>query len=238
MEPADAVARPSVMGRRLRAAFLTLGCVLAMAGCGSSAPATHSTARAASCAGDRATFPLARAVGAVDLDGDGRTDEVRVAPASSQECASRLVAKLAGGYVGTEIQPGPVTVSGAALSGHHGALLVTKQDHPRGGYQLRVYAVGPDGLVELKDGDQPLVPFVATDTRPIAYTVDCAGGSIAVKQAVAKPGGRWAIERTTYAVNGTSATMKGTQVVAGGLTPAQADAQMPVGAAVFPSCRV
>ncbi len=144
-------------------------------------------------------------------------------PASTPECAARLVAKVAGGYVGTEIQPGPVTVSGITLGGHHGALLVTRQDHPRGGYQLRVYAVGPGGLVELKDGGQPLVPFVATDTRPISSTVDCHGGSIVVKQAVAKPGGRWAIERTTYAVNGTAATRTGTEAEAGGLTPAQAD---------------
>ncbi|MBV9830773.1 MAG: hypothetical protein JOZ82_04200 [Marmoricola sp.] len=230
------------MGRRLTAAGFALGCALALAGCGSAAPARHSQAthsqetQAGSCAGDPASFTGARTVGSVDLDGDGSPDPVRVTP-TSQECAARVVARLAHGYAGADVQPGPVTVSGVALRGHHGALLVTRQDHPRGGYQVRVFAVGPDGLVELKDGDQPLVPFVATDTRPIPYTVDCRGGAIIVDQAVAKAGGRWDIERTTYAVHGTTATKAGSQVVARTLSPAQADTRMTVGGAVFPSCR-
>ncbi len=76
------VARPSVMGRRLRAAILTLGCALALAGCGSAATVDDNGPRLATalagrgCAGDRVTFPSARTVGAVDLDGDGRADAV------------------------------------------------------------------------------------------------------------------------------------------------------------------
>ena len=61
-----------------------------------------------------------------------------------------------------------------------GQLLVTRADHPRGGYQLRVYAADgrrarPSSTV---DG-QPLVPFVATDVQehPSASTAPTAGWS-------------------------------------------------------------
>ena len=97
----------------------------------------------------------------------------------------------------------------------------------------------PDGtkLAELKDGDQPLVPFVATDTRPIPSTVDCQGNAIVVNEAVAQAGGTWDLSRTTYAVDGSTATKEGTKVLPTDLSPKQIDQLMPVGKAVFPSCR-
>ena len=87
------------------------------------------------------------------------------------------------------------------------------------------------------DGDQPLVPFVATDVRPTSATVDCQDSTIVVDQAVAGSGGTWDVRRTTYTVDGSTATQTGTKVVASKLTPKGVDQLMPAGAAVFPSCR-
>jgi hypothetical protein len=122
------------------------------------------------------------------------------------------------------------------LAGHPGDLVVTRQDHPRGGYQLHVFARGPDGLVELVEGDQPLVPFVATDTRPIPYAVGCAGSSIVVTRATAEPSGRWDVRRTTYVVTGTTATRSGADVVASDVDTGRADRLMLPGATVFAGC--
>jgi hypothetical protein len=229
----------------LKAAVVVLGCLVTLAGCGSApAPsaksfASQKSSAAGACASDHAAFAQARPAGSVDVDGDGSADAVKVT-SGSQECPARLIAHAASGYVGGELPPGdPATpkVFGVRLAGHHGDLLVTQQDHPRGGYQLHVFANGPDGLVELKNGDQPLVPFVATDTRPIPYTVDCAKGSIIVDQAVAKPGGTWDLRESTYSVQGVTSASTASKVVAGRLSPKRIDQLMPVGKAVFPSCR-
>ena len=46
-------------------------------------------------------------------------------------------------------------------------------EHPRGGYQLRVYAADGEALTELEVDGQPLVPFVATDVAGAPVSVDC-----------------------------------------------------------------
>jgi hypothetical protein len=238
------------MGRRLSGGAIAAAAVLVVAGCGSATPSSSGSTTASAtprdtasaaptqgggCAGDPAAFSTGKKLAGVDVDGDGRADEVRLTAASG-ECQGRVVAKLVDGYAGAALPSTPTSAFGVRLPGHRGSLLVTRQDNPRGGYQLRVYALASGELAELVDGQQPLVPFVATDTRPVSTSVDCRGSTIAVSQAVAAPGGRWSIHRTTYAVHGSAATRTGTAVVADDLSAERVDRLMPAGAAVFPSC--
>lgn len=249
MEPTRSRVRPIHVRTRLKAAAVVLGCLVTLAGCGSvpapsassfGSPKSSPTAAASGdCASDSVAFARARPVGTVDLDADGTADVVKLTTAS-EECPARLIAKAGDTYVGGELpgdDPAPAKAFGVRLRGHAGDLLVTRQDHPRGGYQLHVFAKSADALVELTDAGKPLVPFVATDTRPIPYTVDCHGGAIVVSQAVAKSGGTWDLSRTTYSVAGSTAAASGTVVAASGLSPKRIDQLMPVGRALFPSCR-
>ncbi len=173
----------------------------------------------------------------VDLDGDGKPEDVHAS--ATGKCPGAVATEIGGDMVSAPIEDQtPVTsLFGVSLDGRKGQLAVTRQDQPRGGYQLRVYALDGKQLTELKDGDQPLVPFVATDVRPISATVDCRDGDIVVTQAVAGSGGTWDVRRTTYTVDGGTATKSGTTVAASNVTPKQVDRLMPAGAAVFPSCR-
>jgi hypothetical protein len=257
MEPTRDRVRPIHVRTRLKAAAVVIGCLVTLAGCGSApapsaksfgSPASSPTASptaspaaspAGDCASDSVAFAQAELAGSVDLDGDGSADAVRVTTGST-ECPARLIAKVGDTYAGGELpgaDPAPAKAFGVRIGGQAGDLLVTRQDHPRGGYQLHVFAKGPDGLVELTDAGKPLVPFVATDTRPIPYTVDCHGDAIVVSEAVAKPSGTWDLSRTTYTVAGSTATKSGQAVAAAGLSPKRIDQLMPVGKAVFPSCR-
>jgi hypothetical protein len=181
----------------------------------------------------------AKDVASVDVDGDGHVDAVKLT-GSTGACPHVLFAKVADGYVSATVPsdaPGTTSVFGVRLHGHDGALLVTRQDHPRGGYQLHVFASGSDGLAELKNGSQPLVPFVATDVRPISSSVDCRGSTIVVREAVAGSSGTWDIRDSTYTVDGSSAASTGSKAVATKVTPKRVDQLMPAGGAVFPSCR-
>jgi hypothetical protein len=173
----------------------------------------------------------------VDLDGDGKPEDVHAS--ATGKCPGSVVSEVEGHFVSAPIKDDvPVTsVFGVSLEGRKGRLVVTRQDNPRGGYQLHIFALDSNKLSELRNGDQPLVPFVATDTRPISATVDCRGGRIVVNQAVAGSGGAWDLRRTTYAVDRSTATKSGTSVAASKVTPKQVDQLMPAGAAVFPSCR-
>jgi len=129
------------------------------------------------------------------------------------------------------------------VPGREGALLVTRQDHPRGGFQLRLYAAGSDELVELRTDDGPLLPFVALDVQEHPLSVDCADGGVVVTEAVAhKPPGvmfAWDIQRTTYAVEGGEVTAGETEEIADNVLPAQLKSKYPdlVDYSAFKSCR-
>lgn len=232
------------MGSALKAAAVVLGCLVTLAGCGSATSSSGSSdsreksSASSSCASDAAAFAQSTPVGTADVDGDGKPDAVKLTT-GSKECPARLIAHVAEGYVGGELpgdDPAPASAFGVSLTGHDGDLLVTQQDHPRGGYQLHVFADGPDGLVELKDGEQPLIPFVATDTRPIPYTVDCTGNSIEVNEAVARSGGTWDLGQKTYSVEGSVAKRTGVSVLSSNLSPKRIDQLMPAGRP-FADCR-
>jgi hypothetical protein len=177
------------------------------------------------------------ALAKVDLDGDGTPEDVQAQ--ATGKCPGAVAAEVGGNVVSAEIDDAPpvTSVFGVSLTGRAGHLAVTRQDHPRGGYQLRVFALAGKTLVELQDGGKPLVPFVATDTRPISATVDCQGASIVVNEAVVGSGGLWEVRRTTYTVDGGTARRAGSELAASKLSPKRVDQLLSAGRAVFPSCR-
>jgi hypothetical protein len=234
---------------RLLAATVVLG-IVTLSACGaadstsssaSTATPSPSPSAGSSCPNSGAVVGQAVPLAKVDLAGDGTREAISVYRVHG--CPDQLGEGMVVGKDQTwkpvEVpDPGtPITAAfGVTLTGHHGQLLVTQQNHPRGGYQLHVYALADKKLVELQDRGNPLVPFVATDTRPISYAVNCEGGSIVVSQAVAKTNGRWDLRRTTFTVAGGTATKSDSGLVAGNLSARQADQLLPAGAAVFPSC--
>lgn len=236
------------MGRTLSVAVAAAACSLLLTGCGSDgvAPQRQGTpdsqsvapSKVGQCPASSPAVKQAAKVATADVDGDSTPDVVKLT-ASDNDCPNVLFAQVGEGYLSVSLPVGAPLVTGAfglTLEGHDGALLVTRQDNPRGGYQLRLFAADNGRLVELKEGAEPLVPFVATDTRPISATVDCQGPSIVVREAVAKSGGRWDIRSTSYDVDGSTVTKGEAEIEAGNLNAKQIDQLMPAGAAVFPSC--
>jgi hypothetical protein len=241
------------MMRILVRTSMLLAALLCFAACGSEptdakteAGKDEPTAKVGQCPVDSPAVVSARTVATADLDGDGKGDAIKLT-APDGDCANLLFAKLGDEFVHAQMPFGAPPLSKAFavdVPGRKGALLVTRQDHPRGGFQLRVYAAGPDELVELKVKDRPLVPFVALDVQEHPLSVDCADGGVVLTEAVAhKPPGvvfAWDIQRTTYAVDGTEVTAGEPKEIVDNVLPAQLEAKYPdlVGFAAFKSCQV
>ena len=241
------------MMRTVARTSMLLAAVLCFASCGSEPTGGSSgagndepaTAKVGQCPTDAPAVVSARTVATADLDGDGERDAVKLT-APDGDCASMLFAKLGEGFVHAQMPVGGLPLSKAfavEVPGREGALLVTRQDHPRGGFQLRVYAAEADELVELKTDGHPLVPFVALDVQEHPLSIDCADGGVVLTEAVAhKPPGvvaAWDIQRTTYAVEDGEVTAGKTEEIADNVLPAQLKAKYPdlVDYAAFKSCR-
>ena len=247
------VRRTTMMGTLVRTCML-LAAVLFFASCGSEEPTGSGSgaekseptpARVGQCPVDSPAVVSARTIATADLDGDGKDDAIKLT-APDGDCANVVFAKLGEGFADAQMPVGGPPLSKAfaiEVPGREGALLVTRQDHPRGGFQLRLYAAGPDELVELKADDHPLVPFVALDVQERPLSVDCADGGVVLTEAVAhKPPGvmfTWDIQRTTYAVEGSEVTVGETKEIADNVLPAQLEAKYPelVDYSAFKSCR-
>ena len=210
---------------------------LGLAGCGS-APRSDDSGTAA---GSGSTTPIPSATPSrcgivtgrlapeapVDVDGDGRREMVMFGAAS--QCGPAYLQAGNGDDPPRVTLPAdapPVTgIFGVRVPGRDGELVVTRSTHPRGGFQLRVYAAEGARLVELQRGSEPLVPFVATDVQEHPLSVDCAEDALVVTEAVAhEPAGiayAWDVRRTTYALDGVTLTAGPTQEIADNVLPAQ-----------------
>jgi catechol 2,3-dioxygenase-like lactoylglutathione lyase family enzyme len=242
------------MMRILAGTSILLVAVLCLASCGSSetdkrgssaAKDKTTSAKAGECPAKSPAVVSARTITTADLDGDGKREAVKLT-ARHGDCANLLFAKVGEGIVHAQMPVGGLPLSRAfavEVPGRDGALLVTRQDHPRGGFQLRLYAAGPDGLVELKTDGHPIVPFVALDVQERPLSVDCADGGVVLTEAVAHkpPGGSfaWDIHRTTYAVEDGEVTAGAMEEIADNVLPAQLKAKYPdlVDYSTFKSCR-
>jgi hypothetical protein len=230
-------------------------CVLLLAGCGSASEEPPSGGQKSSevpeaanvgpCPADSPAIAKARALVRADLDGDGRAEAVRLT-ADDTECPRLVFAEVGQRYLATRLpKAGPEAVRAFAveLPGHEGDVVVTRQGHPRGGFQLRLFVAGTDDLVELKDGSGPLVPFVALDVDEHPFSVDCTDGGVELVEAVAhEPPGiifTWDIRRTTYAVTGTEVARKTSREIADNVLPGHLPSRYPalVEHRAFESCR-
>jgi hypothetical protein len=128
--------------------------------------------------------------------------------------------------LGSEV--GRVDVPGAQRP-----VVLTRQSHPRGGYQLHLYVDLGDGARELVDVDHnPVIPFVATDTRPAnPVSADCTKDGFAVTTAdpSGSRGGQssWDVHRTGYRVDGDRAVPLDRVAVATAVPDAQLHQELP-----------
>ncbi|WP_460819172.1 hypothetical protein [Nocardioides korecus] len=252
-EPSHHPLRPSTMSRARRPLTVAAGALLgaaALTACGSAAPTSGSGAVSSSpssspsaspsggtssspsstplptggsCAGTPEAGPFATA--RVDLDGNGTREDVTVL---TSPCGSGLAA-VAGSRtwdaaLATDAPP-VRELYGVHVPGRASELVVTRATHPRGGFQLRVYAAQGSHLVELRRGTEPLLPFVATDVQEHPYAVTCGRDSLVVTEAVAhEPAGvlaAWDVRRTAYALgDGASLTPGRTREIADNVLPA------------------
>ncbi len=246
--------------RPLAVATASLAATLLLAACGSaeqsaSGPASPSAGQSSGnqvdggkvgrCPADAPAVKGARTVAEIDLDGDGRPEPVRLTAADSA-CPSLVFAQVGDAYLAGQLPlDGPPLSSafGVQVPGETGELLVTRQNHPRGGFQLRLFVPGTDELAELEVDGQSLVPFAATDVQEHPLSIDCTEGGLVVTEAVAhEPPGvifAWDVRRTTYALDGTVVTPGPTEEIADNVLPAQLEKKYPelVKHAAFPTCR-
>jgi hypothetical protein len=243
------------MIRMLSRTAAPLATLLLLAGCGSAEDSLRTendsgttkvgTTKVGECRADSPAVVNARTVAAADLDGDGKGSPVELTEADG-DCANTLFAKVGNRYLAAQLPPdGPPLSSafGIEVPGHDGQLLVTRQDHPRGGFQLRVYAAGDSALTELKVDGHALVPFVALDVEEHPLSVDCTDGGVVVTEAVPhEPTGvafAWDVKRTTYAIDGTEVSVESSVEIADNVLPGQLAAKYPdlVKHTAFKSCR-
>ena len=177
------------------------------------------------CASGQGTPGAGPAATGLDLDGDGTREDVTLL---TSPCGVDLVS-LSGSRswsVALAADEPPVQqVYGVRVPGRRAELVVTRASHPRGGFQLRVYAAQGSRLVELRRGSETLLPFVATDVQEHPYSVTCGRDALVVTEAVAhEPAGviaAWDVRRTTNALgSGADVTAGPTREVADNVLPA------------------
>ena len=237
MEPRSGPSRPIRMTRTLMVTLAAAG--MLVSGCGQqpSVPPTQAPEALAGCtqAQSKAAARHAGAVPAeVDLDGDGSPDKVRLTRADAA-VPGRALHDGEGPAATRRRCATPLAWTSASatrvsLPGREGDLLALRAEHPRGGFQVQVYAFD-DALGEVTTDGQPVVPFVATDTTGGYLSVTCADGELVVRQAVAhEPPGivfAWDVRETRYAVDGLRATRGATTEVADNILDQQLGAEFP-----------
>ena len=169
----------------------------------------------------------------VDLDGDGSPDKVLITR-DDAACPGVLFTTVKDRRYSAKVRDlaglDLTSATRVSLPGRQGDLLALRAEHPRGGFQVQVYAFD-DALGEVTAAGQPVVPFVATDTTDSYLSVTCADGALVVRQAVAhEPPGivfAWDVRETRYAVDGLRATRGATREVADNVLDPQLGKEFP-----------
>lgn len=239
--------RPS--GMTLRALTILLAVLSLTAGCGNEDPvADDGDGQFASAPACPSTSDGTADVARADLDGDGTPDTIAYHP-STGSCGPYLSAAVSAEETTTTLDDDLAVESDGSFAvripGRSGDIAVLRQEHPRGGFQIVLVAWSAGaGLSTLTVDDHPVFPFVATDTESTPLTARCVEGGIEITQARRHaPIGvvpAWDVERTTYVVNGTSATAGPAQEVADNVLDQQLGAKYAdlVHHRLFENCRV
>ena len=189
MEPRPGPSRPICMTRTLMLTLAAAG--MLASGCGQQASVpTHAPEALVGCTQTQSKA-AARNAGEVpaevDLDGDGSPDKLLLTR-DDAACPGVLFTTVKDRRYSAKVRdPAGLDLTSAtrvSLPGREGDLLALRAEHPRGGFQVQVYAFD-DSLGEVTADGQPVVPFVATDTTGGYLSVTCADGALVVRQAVA-----------------------------------------------------
>lgn len=220
--------------RRLRRTPMKLSAALALAtlsllasglasGCGQQQGSTTETERSdnkiGSCTRDDAGVVHALAVyTSFDLDHDGVGNALMVTRPDST-CPNVMFSKVGDHVPSLELKDVALDLASAQrviVPGRDGDLMAIREVHPRGGFQVHLYAYADNKLAEVRTPDGDLIlPFVATDTKGGYVSASCVDNGLVVRQAVAhKPPGvvsAWDIQETSYRLDGTTAKVTGTE---------------------------
>lgn len=230
-EPNAVLRRPISMKRLL----LLLPAAVLLAACGSAGTSTGagggtgpsaSSSPAAVTTCQPPTGEMPAILVAADLDGDGTPESPYVLGVHDHVCPNHLVAHVDGRSVALDL--GQVTLAPHATAievpGRTGDLIVAKQVNPRGGYQVHLYGYAGGALAEVTDRGRPVVPFIATDTpEGTPVSASCVPGGISVTEArTHMPVGvaaAYDVYRTTYRIDGNTATAGASVKVADNVLP-------------------
>ena len=184
----------------------------------------------------------------VDLDGDGAVESVTYWGPST-ECPSEtsLTAVVSGEEV-RAVVTGDLPLAAAdfkvlQIPGRTGELLLVTPQHPRGGFQARLFGYADGNLAELTLEGEPIFSFVATDVLESPLSARCAPGGFEVTAARAhEPIGvvhAWDVFRTTYAIDGNTVTKGATTEVADNVLDEQLESKYSdlVHYRLFENCR-
>lgn len=186
----------------------------------------------------------------VDLDGDNTVETVEdVAGKGNGHCArAYLEVEVAGktrlAAVPDDLGIAPNGMRRISVPGRAGDLVLAVLSHPRGGFQAHLYGYADGKLEELTVDGRPVFPFVATDTVTDPISAACTHGGFEVTRAQAhQPIGvvpAWDVERTTYAVDGNTVTVRATSEIADNVLDKQLrrDYRPLLQYSLFANCRV
>lgn len=209
--------RPRRMGRLSGCAGAAL-LVVGLTACGDQSAGPSAAEAWGDC--DSAAFERADGqVARLDLEDENGPVVVKLVTGDGP-CGGGLVAGLDAGVAGHDVSGldlDPTTAEVVTLDGGATLLRIDGEGHPRGGFQLHLFAVA-DGVAEVRVDGAPLVPFVATDGGAAPAAVRCGpDGTVQLLRATtSKPPGvvlAWDVHRTTYRIRGSEAVEVGTEQV-------------------------
>jgi hypothetical protein len=237
-----------IVMRPRSASALVVALGLALSGCGNDGLDEHLNdlpkTGAAACLSDEQVGSSPILVTA-DLEGDGQAEPVQYGSGSGG-CSSVLFARVDGERRGVQVDDAlPVTAAATqviTMPGRTGQLVLLRQEHPRGGFQARLFGYAGGKLEELSVDGKPIFGFIATDSDGEPTSASCTANGFEVTRAVAhQPVGvafAWDLKRTTYSVQGNEVTAGATTEIGDNLLPGQLEKRHPelLGHELFRNC--